>query len=195
MITKFGIKIGLILWVALAAFLFIFGSGKEAADPHSINFWEIAQKSYNILLLLDIILYFTGGNLRNFFKKREQTIKSEMETAAESSKELSARLSETKERVDKLAAEIENIIRKAKAEADEEKRVIIEKARKEAQRTVELTKREIELEYSLASKKLKALIASLAIEKTEDILRKKLKPEDAKGLIDKSIAQLEQVKK
>jgi F-type H+-transporting ATPase subunit b len=195
MITKFGIKIGLILWVALAAFLFIFGSGKEAADPHSINLWEIAQKSFNILLLLDIILYFTGGNLKNFFKNRERTIKSEMETAAESSKELSARLSETKERVDKLAAEIENIIQKARKEADEEKQAIIQKARKEAQRTVELTKREIELEYSLASKKLKALIASLAIERTEEILRKTLKPEDAKDLIDKSIAQLEQVKK
>jgi len=195
MITKFGIKIGLILWVALAAFLFIFGSGKEAADPHTINFWEIAQKSFNILLLLDIILHFTGGNLKNFFRKREQTIKSEMETAAESSKELSARLSETKERVDKLGVEIENIIQKAKDEANEEKQAIIAKARKEAQRAVELTKREIELEYSLASRELKAQIASLAIEKTEEILMKTLKPEDAKGLIDKSIAQLEQAKK
>jgi len=195
MITKFGIKIGLILWVALAAFLFIFGSGKETADPHSINFWEIAQKSFNILLLLDIILHFTGGNLKTFFRNREQTIKSEMETAAESGKELNTKLKETKERVDKLAVEIENIIQKARDEANDEKQAIIEKARKEAQRAVELTKREIELEYSLASRELKAQIASLATEKTEEILRKTLKPEEAQSLIDKSIAQLEQAKK
>jgi F-type H+-transporting ATPase subunit b len=118
-----------------------------------------------------------------------------METAAESGKELSARLKETKDRVDKLAIEIENIIQKARDEANEEKQAIIAKARKEAQRTVELTKREIELEYSLASRELKAQIASLAIEKTEEILRKTLKPEDAKGLIEKSIEQLKQVKK
>lgn len=195
MITKFGIKIGLICWLVLAVFLFVFGSGKEAVDTHGINLWEIAQKAFNIVLLIDIILYFTGGNLKEFFKKREKTIKDEMHSARESTGELNAKLKETKERMDKLSTEIEDIISKAKKDAEQEKQAIIEKAKKEAQKAVELTKREIELEYSIASRDLKAAIASLAIEKTEEILRKTLKPEDARKLIDKSIEQLEKVKK
>jgi F-type H+-transporting ATPase subunit b len=191
MLTKFGIIIGSIFWVLLAVVLFIF-SGKESADPHGINLWEIAQKAYNIFLLLDIILYFTGGNLKTFFKKREQTIKEEIGSAA---KEIETRIEEMKERLSNLDGEIDNILQKAREEAAAEKQAIIEKAKKESERTIELTKREIELEYAVATRELKARIATLAIEKSEEILKKTIKPDDAKKLIEKNIHHLEHVRK
>jgi F-type H+-transporting ATPase subunit b len=194
MLTKFGIIIGSIFWVLLAVVLFIF-SGKESADPHGINLWEIAQKAYNIFLLLDIILYFTGGNLKTFFKKREQTIKEEIGSAAKDKKEIETRIEEMKERLSNLDGEIDNILQKAREEAAAEKQAIIEKAKKESERTIELTKREIELEYAVATRELKARIATLAIEKSEEILKKTIKPDDAKKLIEKNIHHLEHVRK
>lgn len=194
MLTKFGIIKGSVFWVLLAVVLFIFGGG-EPADPHGINLWEIAQKAYNIVLLLDIILYFTGGNLKSFFKSREQGIKEEIDSAARERKEMESRMAEMKERLSSLDREIEDILQKARDEAAAEKQAIIEKAKKEAVRTIELTKREVELEYAVAMKQLKARIASLAIEKSEEILRKTIKPADARKLIEKNIRHLENVKK
>jgi len=194
MLTKFGILIGSIFWVMLAVVLFIFAGG-ESADPHGINLWEIAQKSYNILLLLDVILFFTGGNLKTFFKNREQSIKEEIDSAARDRKEIESRMEEMKQRVSSLDGEIGNILQKAREEAAVEKQAIIDKAKKEVERTIELTKREIELEYAVATRELKARIASLAIEKSEEILKRTIKPDDAKKLIEKNIRHLERAKK
>lgn len=194
MLSKFGIKIGLIIWVIIAIVLFVFG-GKEPENPHAVNLWEIAQKLYNIVLLFDIILYLTGGNLKTFFSKREQSIKEELDSAATNKKEIECRIDEMRLRMASLDAELEKIIETAKTEAAAEKEAILEKARKEAGRLIELTKREIELEYDLAKKDLKARVASLALERSEEIMMKTIKPKDAEKLIEDNIKYLDRIKK
>jgi len=193
MLAKFGIKIGLTIWLIIAILLIVFGSGKAPADPHAINIWELAQKAFNILLLLDVIYYFAKGNIKGFFKDRRDSIVNELKTAKEDRQKFEEELNNIREKLNTLDREIDSIIKNARKEAEEEKRRIIEKAGKDADKIIEMTKKEIEVEFRAANAQLKSEIANLALKKSEDILKNEIKDKDRKKLLDDYISHLESI--
>ena len=190
MITKFGLKIGFTFWIIVGIFLAVFGSG-ESYDPHAINPWEIAQKAFNIILLLDIIFFFTGKTFAEFFTGRKDTIKTELAEAGKNKSSFEKELASVVLKMKTLDREIEEILTKAREDARQEKEEIIRKAHAEAEKLVEMTKNEIESEYAQAQKKLKSRIAELALVKSEEIVKKEIKPADHKKLVKEYISFLE----
>ncbi|MBN2135547.1 MAG: F0F1 ATP synthase subunit B [Acidobacteria bacterium] len=191
MITKFGIKTGLLLWVIIGVALTVLPPSVPP-DAHGINPWEIAQKAFNILLLIDIILFFAGGSLKNFFSDREKNIKETLETAEKDKEEYQEKVKEINRRLETLDDEISEIIEKARKEALDEKEAILSKARNDAERLVEMTRREIEAEYIMANKELKSKIADLAIDKSRELVTKNINSADQKKLVKEYIQFLKE---
>ncbi len=189
MITKFGLKTGLIFWGIVAVLLAVFGGG-GSHDPHAINIWEIAQKAFNILILLDILFFASGNYLKEFFTGREEQIKSDLKTAREDRAKFEKDLKEIQDRMSSLDSEIDEILNNARKQGEAEKDEIISKAKSEAEKIIAMTKEEIEVEYQQAQKKLQAKIADLAIEKSREIVQAQIKPKDQEKLVKEYISWL-----
>jgi len=190
MITKFGLKIGFIFWIVVGIFLAVFSS-EGGHDPHAVNPWEIAQKAFNIILLLDIIFFFTGKTFTEFFSGRKDTIETELAEAGKNKTAFENELASVMLKMKNLDKEIEEILSQAREDARQEKEDIIGKAHAEAEKLVDMTKNEIESEYAQAQKKLQSRIAELALVKSEEIVKKEIKPADHKKLMKEYISFLE----
>lgn len=144
----------------------------------------------NFALLLWLLSKFLYRPLVGKMQERTQAIQKSLEEAQ------AARLAAQRER-EEFAAKIQAANAEAQAiraaalqEAAEEQRRLVESARLEAQRLVESARAELEQEVRRARQELRREAADLGVTIAERLIKKSVRDEDHRRIIDDAVARL-----
>ncbi|MCX7794772.1 MAG: ATP synthase F0 subunit B [Thermodesulfovibrionales bacterium] len=181
-------------WIMLVLFFILALSGiSQAAGEaeHHAGFWDWFWRIVNFAILVAILVIFAGKPLRNFLKKRSETIERALNEARQARELAEKALREVEERFSQKDIEIERVLSTAKKAGEIERDSIIEEGKRISQRLIEDARKGIELEKKKAIEKLKEEAALLAIELAEKKLQG-LTEEEKKRLLEDSIKRIEE---
>ena len=151
---------------------------------------ETTGRWFNLLILGGVLFYFLREPLLNFFSGRRKSIREEITEARRAKQEAEEKLAAMEARIRNLDAELEAIQTQAQADAEKERRRIIEAAEKEAAKILETARREIGGLTSAARQDLKACAGRLSIELAEKQIRKDLDPASEKRIVDRFFIEI-----
>ena len=165
-----------------------------AAEEGLINLDKsLVIQTVNFVLLLLILWRFLYRPFLSKMEERSQLIKKSLDEAQAARAEAQRLQAEYLARLEAAHAEAQAIRETALREAAEEHRRIVEAARQDAARTVDAARAEIEQDVRRARAELRQEVAGLAIELAEQLIRRSLRDEDHRRIVQESIARLERI--
>lgn len=165
-----------------------------AAEGGLINLDKsLIVQAINFLLLLFILWRFLYRPFLTLMQQRTETIKKSLEEAQAARAEAQRQQEEHRARLEAAHAEAQAIRERALQEATEEQRRLLEAAREEARRIVEAGRAEIEQDVRRARDGLRKEVAEIAIGAAERLVRKSLRDEDHRRLVQESITRLDRL--
>lgn len=166
----------------------------ESIVDLNLNLWTIFFTLFNAMVLYLILRRLLFTTVMNFIEQRKSTIQNELATADGMKNEAHALR-------DEYASRLANIENEKKAIIDEARKMssfINEKSRKEAEKEKERILKSAETErkhlYEKAKDDLKKETALLSVDIAEEILRKKIDVNANKQILDSIIDELSNVK-
>jgi F-type H+-transporting ATPase subunit b len=180
--------------VLLCALAIVFSAGVAQAasggDDHD-PVMEMIWQSFNLALLIGVIVYYGRGPIREFFASRRDGIKTELADAADLLRQAEQRNAELQRRLVDLSSEIEDISENAGRRADEEAERILADARATADRIRRDVTAAIDQELRRAQAALHDEAADLALEIAARKLSESVGDADRERLIDEFITRIE----
>lgn len=157
---------------------------------------EFNQFIYSILAFL--ILVFVLGRyayppILDMLKKREDTIRSAIDEAEKTRDEATHLLEEYKEQIKTARQEAQEVIEQGKKVGESVRKEITVKANEEARLIVERAQAEIEREKERALADLQAKVADLTILATAKVFKDGLDLDKQRKLVEQAIAEVKQV--
>ncbi len=143
-----------------------------------------------LLIVLSKLLY---RPLLGKMEERAQAIKKSLEEAQAARAEAQREREEHAAKIQAAHAEAQAIRAAALKEAAEEQRRLVEAARAEAARLVGSAKAELEQDVRRAKQELRREVSDLAISVAERVIRKSLRDEDHRRIVEDAIARLPRV--
>src|SRR4051812_17081702 len=140
-------------------------------------------KWLNFLILFGGLGWYLRRPLREFLDSRARAIEEALANARQAKELASTKLSEIETRLARLDQEIIHLKEQALREAEDERTRILESAKLEAQKILNLARREIDGLQKSARLELKAHLASLAVKLAEERLQRSVGPEENKKII------------
>jgi F-type H+-transporting ATPase subunit b len=150
-------------------------------------------QAINFLLLLFILSKLLYRPLLAKMEERSQAIKKSLDEAQAARAEAQAQRAEHAARVQAAHAEAQAIRATALHEAAEEQRRLVEAARAEAARLVEGARAETEQDIRRARQELRQEVGDLAVAVAERLIRRTLRDEDHRKIIEEALAKMERV--
>lgn len=144
----------------------------------------------NFVLLLLLLRKFLYSPFVAKMEERTRAIKLSLEEAQAARAQAAKQQEENAERLRAAHAEAEAIRARALKDAAEEQRKLVEAARVESQRLVESAKAQLEAETRKAREELRREVADLAVAVAEKLVRKSLRDEDHRRILDDAVARL-----
>ncbi|MEA1971028.1 MAG: ATP synthase F0 subunit B, partial [Thermodesulfobacteriota bacterium] len=155
--------------------------GEDHGKAKLINFgWRFL----NFVVLIVILYKLSAKAIRNFFVDDRESIKASLEGAVAAKEEAEKKLEEHSVRLDKAAAEIQEISGMIKAQGLAEKEKIIEEAKRAAEKMEEDSKARMDQEFKKALNQLRTEAAELSIKMAEEILKKNVKEKDHDNMVN-----------
>jgi len=142
------------------------------------------------LILLAVLWRFAWGPIREALDQRERSIAEQIEEARRSNAQAKELLSQYEQKLAAAQGEVEAILARARREADAVKDDIIRQAQHEADQMRKTAERQIDRAKQQALRELFDQAASLATELAGRIVRRTLKPEDQKELVEEAMREL-----
>jgi F-type H+-transporting ATPase subunit b len=171
--------------------LFLFMSYAEESHPSQTK--DFLGKVVNFLVLFGGLAYLLRKPLGRFLQERTDSLKKTLQGAKKSREEAANRLDEVESRLEKLDEEIEQLRREAESEGQSLQQLIIEGAKKDADRLKRFARSEIEMLTQDAIREIKEHTAALAADLARQRIRDQVTEEYQSSLIDKSIERLEKL--
>ncbi len=166
----------------------------EGGEPGFINLDKsLLIQAVNFGLLLLVLWRFLYRPLLAKMDERSQAIKKALEEAQSARAEAQREREEHVSRIRAAHAEAEAIRAAALKEAAEEQRRLLEAARAEAARMVDSAKAELEQDVRRARQELRQEVSDLAISVAERLIKKSLRDEDHRRIVEDAIARLGRV--
>jgi F-type H+-transporting ATPase subunit b len=167
--------------------------GAHAADDNPLAFISIKRDlalwtALIFLVLLTVLWRFAWGPIAKGLDRREQMIADQIAEAERSNDEARRLLVDYQQKLGASQDEVRVILEQARRDAEASGRELLDHARSEAQREHQKALREIEQAKDGALKELAERSANLAVELAGKIVGARLKPEDHRALIEKSLA-------
>jgi len=156
----------------------------------NLNFTFILQ-IISFLLLLGLLKKFLYKPLTKYLDERAKAIHNMVEGAKEAEQKAQKYARQTHQALDLARADALKMKKEARRLSDEERRKIIEEAKKEARFLIEEARSQFGRERELAFKKIKSEVAALSVDIASKILGREIKPEDHQRLAEDSIAEIE----
>jgi len=156
--------------------------------PESI--WSWVFKFVNFFVLVGVLVKFAGKPLKDYLVNRHQTIKDKVEEAERSLREAEALRVEYEKKIAKLDEEVGAFKKAVIADAEKEKKKILDDAAKYASKIKEQARLTYEQEAKEVVDKIKEEIARQTIEKAEKIVMGKLTKDDHNRMVDEFIEKL-----
>ena len=123
-------------------------------------------------------------------KKREETIKQQLDEAQKTKKEAETLLDDYKRQLADARSEAQKIINEGKGLGESMRKEIIQKAQEESNQIVKRAQEEIELQKHKALMELQEKIADLSIMAASKVISKTLNPEDHRRLVEDYISKV-----
>ena len=144
----------------------------------------------NFLILLAILYRLLYKPLLAKMQERTVAIKASLEAAEAARAEAARQQEESAERIRAAYAEAQSIRAAALKEAAEEQRKLVEAARREAQLLVESARAQTEADIRRAREELRREVTDIAIAVAEKLVRKSLRDEEHRRIVDDAIARI-----
>ncbi len=180
---------------ALGAAMFFSDSVLAAAEEGHTEGWgwiETIGRFVNLFILFGVIAYFVRAPFKRFFAQRAAAIEDEIRSSAEAYEKARADRIALEQKVGNIETELAAIRAEAQKQADLEKERLREQARKDSDRLLENARREIENLTRAAQKDLREYAAELAVELAEDRIRREIRPQDERKVVERFFVSLGQ---
>jgi F-type H+-transporting ATPase subunit b len=137
-----------------------------------------------------VLAKFAWGPLLEAIADREKSVRDDVEGASRANAEAQTLLAQHKEMLRQAGREREEMVARAKQDAEAFKNDLMAKARTEADQVLERAKAQIEREKGQAIQELRAQVADIAVEAASKIVKSSLTPEAQKKLVSDYISSL-----
>jgi F-type H+-transporting ATPase subunit b len=155
-----------------------------------LNFDIFETNLINLLIVIGVLVYFGRGFLGKILSERRAGIEEAINDAEKRQKDAAAALAEEQQKLTQAQAEAERIRATAEANAKAAKQAILAQAAQDLERMKADAGKELEAERERAIAQLRAIVASMALERVENQLKTTLDDSAQHQLIDRSIALL-----
>jgi F-type H+-transporting ATPase subunit b len=145
-------------------------------------------QAINFILLLLVLHRFLYKPLLAKMEERSAAIKKSLDEAQAARAEATRQQEENAARLKTAYAEAASIREQALKEAADEQRRLVEAARAESQRMIETAKAQMEADVRRAREELRREVSDLAVAVAEKLIRKSLRDEDHRRIVDDAIA-------
>jgi len=152
--------------------------------------WSLAVQMVNFLFLLAILSRFLYKPLLAKMEERTVAIKKSLDAAEAARAEAARQQEENAVRLRAAYQEAQAIRAAALKEAAEEQRKLLEAARREARQLVESAKAQMEADVRRAREELRREVSEIAITVAEKLIRKSLRDEDHRRILEDTIARI-----
>jgi F-type H+-transporting ATPase subunit b len=144
----------------------------------------------NFLILLAILYRLLYKPLLAKMEERSAAIKTSLDAAEAARAAAAKQQEENAERLRAAYAEAQSIRAAALKEAADEQRKLVDAARREAQQLVESAKAQTEADIRRAREELRREVSDIAIAVAEKLVRKSLRDEEHRRVVDDAIARI-----
>ncbi len=159
-----------------------------AAEGASLS--EFLWQTFNLAILVGIVLYFARKPLRQLMETRKTQIESELEHARADLDRAESQLAEWQERMSALDRELEEIRGAVRSQAEGERDRIISDAEAGAARIRSNASLAVEQEARRAREALRAESAELALARAGDLIQQRITESDRDRLFDEFLSRL-----
>jgi len=180
-----------VVLVALSITQPAFAAGEGEPSLFGGGFMTALLAVIVFVLLLAVLGRFAWKPLLEALKKREETIRNDIDSAREEREQAEKLLREYQQRLDSTQAEAERMLKSAAVEAEKLRNRILEDAQAHSKETIEKARAKIDAATADAIKEIYSRSATLATELAAKILQREVNPEDHRILITQALAQLE----
>lgn len=184
-----------LLWVAgVVVQMMVSPPAGFAAEGGMINLdRSLVVQAVNFLLLLLLLYKFLYRPLLRKLEERSTAIKKSLEEAQTARAEAQRQQEEHRARLEAAHAEAQAIREAALREAAAERQRLTEAARQEAAHVVEAARVEIAHDVERAKYELRKEAGDLAVLVAEQLMRKSLRDEDHRRIVQDTIERLERI--
>ncbi len=151
--------------------------------------WDIIWTFVNILILFVLLKLFLFKPVNAMMEKRRKLIDGQLSDAAQKQKEAEAEKQAYADRLKEAHAEAAEILKKAKAEAEAQYCMILERAERDAQKKTAEAEKKIALEHEQMLKNAKSEIAAVAVMAAQKLAVKHADAEVDSALLESLIQE------
>lgn len=153
----------------------------------SVNIWHILISLLNLLILFLIIKKFLYKPVKDVLDKRQATVDADYDAASKARLAAEADRDAYSERLAGADSEANEILRRAKENAERKSNQIVAGAEEKAAGLMRRASEEIELEKRKAIHDLKGDIVDISIELSKKVLEREVNEADHREMIDQFI--------
>ncbi len=167
----------------------VLASGGEEASWRPV--WDLVWRIVNFLILAGLIFHFARKPIVGALRNSIESVRNLLKEAEESRQASEARMKEAEDKLAGVDKEVSDLLAAARSEGiAERERILLE-----ASQALEKLKGEaalaIELELKKAQDTLRKETAAVAVTLAEEIIRKKITPEDQVKFVTEYLEKLE----
>ncbi len=151
--------------------------------------WDIIWTFVNILVLFVLLKLFLFKPVNAMIEKRRKLIDGQLSDAAQKQKEAEAEKQAYADRLKEAHTEAAEILKKAKAEAEAQYCMILERAERDAQKKTAEAEKKIALEHEQMLKNAKSEIAAVAVMAAQKLAVKHADAEADSALLESLIQE------
>jgi F-type H+-transporting ATPase subunit b len=168
------------------------GEGEKAGAEHSEGVLPIVARLFNFAVLAGVLYYFLKSPLAAYIASRDTQIRQDLVTAREMRAAATSDLAKIDAKLKALPGELE-ALRKQGVEDVASERTRIARAAA-AERLLEHTRREIQMQLRIARRELVEHAAELAVDVARSRIVGTITPEDQLRLVDRYASQLSEAR-
>jgi F-type H+-transporting ATPase subunit b len=163
-------------------------SGSFLITPNvGLMVWTLVLFGFSMLILWKLAF----PRITEALDRRRRAIEDSIEAADRTRREADHLLDEYRERLREARGQAEQIIERARNAAETHERNATADAKKERERLMEQTRRDIESETRRAIDQIRREVADLTVMATERVTRKTLTEEDQRRLVEETLEELD----
>lgn len=159
-------------------------------DIISVNIWHIFISLANLVILFLILKKLLFKPVKKIVDKRQKEIESEYKKAEKTQAEADAIKAEWEGKMATAEAEADKIISDAVERADSRNEVMLYESREKADQIIRKAKADIERERKDARETIKKEIVDVSQTLSEQIIGREINMDDHRDLIDKAIDKI-----
>jgi len=173
---------------ASTVWLLLSEEAEEAAKLWGLPIW--VWQLLNLGLFLGVLLYFIAKPLAASFRQRQEDIERRRLEAEKRRESVDRLAADIRERASKIEREIEEIRKQGRADGEEARRALGERALAEAERIREQAVEEVERRFAAARAQLREQAAELTTHAAGQILSREITPADRERLLADGVERL-----